>query len=129
MGDRCYLHVKVHKDDKERLLEILPDQPDTEDVDESHPHLLDLTWEEANYGYSNDLHRAADSGLRFIATNTSGCEYGEGIIVAYKGEHEDLPACDGLPMVGIETDGSISPESIARGRRHVELMRKVEAGD
>jgi hypothetical protein len=126
MGDRCYLQIEVHKDDRDKLVEFIGEDPDMEDDHAQHDHLVVLTYEEANYGCGSQLAEASDAGLRFIARNGAGCEYPEGIVASHRGETEECASIDGRPAVTL--DDQMIPEvgEHAAAIKTMTIMRKVE---
>lgn len=126
MGDRCYLTVEVHKDDRDKLVEFLEEPNVEEDAGDEWPHLLRMDWEEVNYGGSGDLERAANAGARFVARNDPGGSYGAGITVAHGGQIEACDACDNGPVCSVlMATGEPEPDSLSNTRKVIALMKKV----
>lgn len=98
MGDRCYLRMRIHPDDYVKAKQVLEDATATkwpatfEDVKLDTPTTGDfwaneLTIErgvliieeyEANYAWHSYCEELAHQGVRFVAWNGAGGDYGPG---------------------------------------------------
>ena len=104
MGDRCYFTATVHNDDLAAFNEILgSDQWEDKTVG---LYGTEITDGEANYGYYNHIHMAAEAGLRFYGYSGSGDHYPPLQFAGFEGVFASL-VCDqdGNTMVPIEVVG------------------------
>ena len=93
MGDRCYLSVTVRKDELTKFQELLPHTPSEEEEEEL---TVTLTYEDANYGYGDELTQAAAAGCEFYGYHGSGSSYDaaefhshmKGACYVYRGQDE-----------------------------------------
>lgn len=97
MGDRCHLTIQCHPDDEAKLINIIGEEPDGMLQEEGQ--LTDLCYEQANYGFSEELEAATQAGVRFTAYNGAGESYGPGWTVGYEGQGA---------MVNADFDGNIT---------------------
>lgn len=101
MGDRCYMWVIVRKDDAPKFLGFLPrgwaDQIEESDL------AVTLVYEQANYGYGEELSRAAAAGCEFYGHHGQGSSYdgaefhtsGNEALYVYMGQDESGVIIDG----------------------------------
>lgn len=103
MGDRCHLRVDVYREDRDALIERIG-KPTSEEECPQRPHLVELQFDEwAAFG---DLGDAGGDGLRFVAYNSAGIEYGAEITAAFGGQ---IAACDSVndcPAITLSSDGT-----------------------
>ncbi len=125
MGDRCYLTVEIRREDRDKFVELMDDDPSQEEEAAGPADMLRLEWEEVNYGAGSVLEQAAHDGLRFVAYNSVGCNYSEGITVGHGGEHAECAALEAVPVCEVGVDGEPDAHSLANVRYVIALMKKV----
>ena len=104
MGDRCYMWVTVSKDQHSKFIEHLAYRPS--DVSETD-HVVEMTFEEANYGYGDELRQAAEAGCEFYGYHGTGSSYDAADFHTHDGDvHYVYQGMDGC---GVLIDGN-TPE-------------------
>jgi len=143
MGDRCYMDITIHPSDYQLAKDILEDQiygdwpaQISGLLDGTEPRHRDELWlqdgavfvsiSEANYALADAMENMANAGVRFIAYNTPGGEYGSGIQFGTgdpKRFYGDV-SCDHerYPGAPINEHGSVQAQWRDRYR---ELMRNL----
>ena len=94
MGDRCYVTAHVRAKDRDAFVKIVG-EPNQELVG---TNLIEMEFEDANYGLFDELDDAARAELLFVAYNGAGDNYSTG---SY--------ACNGEESIHVETSRDGDP--------------------
>ena len=101
MGDRCYLRIKVRRQDEKLWAEVageenIGDWLNLDEPDDGKSPVLEGSIDEANYGWINELEAAARAGCVFEGRHEAGGEY----------DAEEFGAIDGkLFIYGVGQNG------------------------
>ena len=113
MGDRCRVHGVVKTEDWPDFQTITNVSLHTEQ--DFLPELTEFEDDQANYGLYDECRRAADSKLTFVLYNSAGDAYGKGMYVSLGDGVLHSAECgeEGWPMVPLQADHTVCPESLA----------------
>lgn len=129
MGDRCWLSLTMRQSDLKAFRKFVPWDEDEwwNDREDNDDGSVELTVEEANYAWTEELTKAAEEGrLPFYGQHGSGGCYGGGVF-ASDGEvfAEKEASHDGLPTVEHNMQGKPHAESLAALRRFMAVRKRA----
>ena len=80
MGDRCYLRIKVRRQDEKLWAEVAGEEKiegwlDLDEPDDGKSPVLEGSIEEVNYGWVDELMKAAELGCVFEGRHEAGYDY------------------------------------------------------
>lgn len=130
MGDRCWLQIRVRKQDAQLWDEIWregKDPPRFEDwldeVQEETDTTLIGQANEANYGWQDELERAAKLGCVFVGSHGEGGGYGAATFAGIGGEYFEYEVGhDGDPVA------PMNPRTLIVPKKFRERLKKQMQG-
>lgn len=122
MGDRCWLQVKVAKKDVDGFWDVMGRdfQPD----EEGH-NFVSYFIEEANYGWYDELIRAADSGYVFSGDHGPGAEYSGRHFCGIDGKHYDCVTANDMLVVAVNDLGIPVASDVEAAREYAGAYNRV----
>ena len=80
MGDRCYLRIKVRRQDAKLWAQVTDEEDiaewlDLDEPDDGESKTLEGSIDEVNYGWTDELTKAAELGCVFEGRHEEGGEY------------------------------------------------------
>lgn len=127
MGDRCYLEMSLRNMDAERAAKALNVESldDLFDEIEGNGDWLRCIMHEANYGFWSEHEILTAEKIDFYGSHGPGDGYPAAVFVAAAGEHIDLPAIRGTPVVEVEPPGSIRRDQLKPYARYFQLLEEL----
>lgn len=127
MGDRCWLSLTMRQSDREALMPFLPWTIGDEECEDNPDGTLDLTVDEANYAWTEELTKAAEEGhVPFYGCHGNGGCYGNGVFASDGKDFIEKGASDeGLPTVEFDLNGRPDTDSMDAMRRYILLRNKA----
>ncbi len=131
MGDRCFLEMTIHKEDLPKFAASVWSDAKGEWWDDLYetdfPGLVNVSVNEANYGWLEERQQAAKAGIAFMGTHGEGGCYGSFAFAAVDGEMDEAPLSHDGDLI-IAVDENLEPvdggdETI---RVYVKRLRAVE---
>ena len=120
MGDRCYLQITVRKEDEKAFLSVVG--RNAADEREENDLNVTLTFEQANYGFGNDLDEFASLGFEFYGWHGQGSSYDSAEFFSHDNKARWIyTGCDG----GYVIDGR-TPQERRNSLRRLELLVKQQ---
>ena len=132
MGDRCYLRIKVRRQDAKLWAEVtdeeeIADWLGLDELDDGESKTLEGSIDEANYGWVDELTKAAKLGCVFEGRHEAGCEYDAEEFGAIGGKlFIYAVAQNGSPAVDLDEETlELTPECKKDLRRAFDGIRKA----
>lgn len=133
MGDRCFIEMTITIEDAYTLSEILnsevfSDPPPEIDtlfntvIRVRNTRAINLTEDQANYGWYNELGELARRGIPFFGSHSSGGEYSASVFASYNGEIDwiEVPSTGCRPVIEVFPGGYISQGELERVLMYLE---------
>ena len=129
MGDRCYVEITYEAEDDALLKEHLEFDKDEEfEQQEEVLGIIEGSDCDVNYGYYNQLQKAAAAGVVFIASNGAGSDYGPGYMLGFEGKsYYHGVTFDGGLAVEVSKDGNVSDSQMVAVREFLAIQAKIDA--
>lgn len=132
MSDGTWLEVKVVADDREKLIEHIGTEPDTEETFENGYF---CHWEQSNYGSHDELRDAADEGVRFHGASGPGDDYSPIVFASREVDptSDESPFVELLathygesPLLRVDKEGNPVPEDVADLKVFLERVKELD---
>ncbi len=130
MGDRCTVVVVCAKQHEGEVTAIMNGcvEPEFGANGTEHKDILELEFEEMNYGGYDQLQEIAAKGIPFHGWNGPGCSYGHGVFAAFEGKYAESPSGeDARPVVSVDQHGDINPGHMECALNYWRVRTSAEA--
>jgi len=128
MGDRCFFSVQAKPQDLNTILAAMDlGQPEEIEVGEGS-NLSCATFHEVNYGGTDAIANAMETGLGFIACNGAGACYGAESFAFFGGQHATVTTDHNSNLVLLPFDpiaGEADPDALQEAKRHEAIIRAI----
>jgi hypothetical protein len=127
MGDRCWIEITITIEDAYTLYSIVNNEvlsdppPDIDTLFHTVNHVpntraIDLTEDQANYGWYDQLRELARRDIPFFGSHSAGGEYSASVFASYNEEIDwiEIPGMDGRPVIEIFPGGYVSQSELER---------------
>ena len=132
MGDRCYLRIKVRRQDEKLWAKVTDEEYiaewlDLDEPDDGKSPTLEGSIDEVNYGWIDELTKAAELGCVFEGRHEAGGEYDAEEFGAIDGKlFIYAVAQNGSPAVDLDEETlELKPECKKELRRAFDGIRKA----
>ena len=132
MGDRCYLRIKVRRQDEKLWAKVTDEEYiaewlDLDEPDDGKSPTLEGSIDEVNYGWIDELTKAAELGCVFEGRHEAGGEYDAEEFGAIDGKlFIYAVAQNGSPAVDLDEETlELTPECKKELRRAFDGIRKA----
>lgn len=132
MGDRCYLRIKVRRQDEKLWAKVTDEEYiaewlDLDEPDDGKSPTLEGSIDEVNYGWIDELTKAAELGCVFEGRHEAGGEYDAEEFGAIDGKlFIYAVAQNGSPAVDLDEETlELTPECKKDLRRAFDGIRKA----
>ena len=132
MGDRCYLRIKIRRQDEKLWAPIAGEETigrwlDLDEPDDGKSPTLEGSIDEVNYGWFDELTQAAAAGCVFEGRHEAGSEYDAEEFAAIGGElFIYAVAQNGAPAVELDEETlELTPECKKALREAFDGIRKA----
>lgn len=128
MGDRCNVLITCRKQDTEAICRALMGDESCSMEYEVCPGIVQLEFEEMNYGAQDELVTASESGLIFYGSHCAGANYPAAVFVS---NGKCYMACDSIerhyePVAVISCNGKPHRPHVRDAKTYWRLRKRVE---
>ena len=131
MADRCYLSLTMRQSDIEALREFTPWPDDTcawwDEREDSEDGSAEITVEEANYAWTEELTNAAEKGrIAFYGQHGPGGDYGGGMFASNGRRYIEVETSyNGGPVVEYGAGGKPTRSGLAALQTYLKVQRQA----
>lgn len=130
MSDCCWFSMSILKADRDKATGIMFGKEWTEYTwsgeDDNKDGTVTLVEYDADYGYMDRREKLAEARVPFEGQYGPGGEYGEAVFASHGGQHVDVVAVDGLPVVIVYEDGEVDKAGLETAREYYLVLKRAQ---